>query len=166
MKKDFARNELRPLPSLRRSWDAEEYECYGLYREDELLGYAFFVKQGKWYLFDYLAIAEEFRDHGFGSVFLKGLSIPGAECVIGEVEDPDKAKDEEDRTQRERRLQFYLRSGYRRTGVTSCVFGVDYRILEVPTGEWHDDSVITAFYTAVYKKLLPAPFYERKFQIT
>ena len=166
MKKDFASNELRPLASLKRSWDAGEYECFGLYQEDRLLGYAFFVKQSDNYLLDYLAIAEEYRNQGLGSVLLEGMSIPGAECVIGEVEDPEKAKDSTDRTQRERRLQFYLRKGFRQTGVTSCVFGVNYRIIEAPTGKWHDDETITQFYSAVYRKLLPATFYRLDFRIT
>ncbi|MBQ9662602.1 MAG: GNAT family N-acetyltransferase [Oscillospiraceae bacterium] len=166
MKKDFARNELRPLSSLRKSWEREEYDCFGLYEGDELLGYAFFVRQGSRYLFDYLAIAEEHRDQGYGSAFLRQLRIPEAECIIGEVEDPEKAKDEEDRRQREKRLQFYLRNGYRQTGVTSCVFGAHYRILEVPTEKWHDDGTIAAFYSGVYKKLLPATFYQLQFKLT
>lgn len=166
MKKDFTDNELRPLSSLQRSWDAGEYECFGLYQEEQLLGYAFFVKQGNVYLFDYLAIAEEYRDQGYGSVFLQQLSIPGAECVIGEVEDPEKAGDSEERTRRERRIQFYLRGGYRKTGITSCVMGANYRILEVPTGTWHDDRSIEKYYRDIYKKLLPAPLYRLGFQIT
>ena len=74
MKKDFARNELRPLANLRRSWERDAYDCYGLFRGEEILGYAFFVRLGGNYLFDYLAIAGEHRDEGLGSAFLRLLA--------------------------------------------------------------------------------------------
>ena len=164
MKKDFPRNELRPLSTLRRSWEREEYDGYVLMEEGEILGYAFFVRMGRYYLLDYLAIAEECREQGYGSLFLQKLSIPGAECVICEVENPDKGG--KDQKQLERRMDFYLRNGYRKTGVTSCVFRVDYRILEVTTTGCHADEEITAFYTEVYRKLLPEPFYSMNFRVT
>ena len=43
LKKDFARNELKPLSSIRRSWKKGAYDCYGLFDGDEILGYAFFA---------------------------------------------------------------------------------------------------------------------------
>ena len=167
MKRDFARNELRPLASLRRSWKNGAYECYGLFGGETLLGYAFFVRLGKNYLFDYLAVSEEHRDEGLGSVFLRALAarFAGADCVIGEVEDPDRAKDEEDRAQRERRLRFYLRSGYRETELRSRVFGADYRILEVPTAATHTADQLRTVYTALYKSILPGVFFRTQFQV-
>lgn len=167
MKQDFARNELRPLSSLRRSWENNAYECYGLFDGDEILGYAFFVRLGKNYLFDYLAIAEEHRDEGLGSVFLRELAscFADADCVIGEVEDPDQTKDETERGQRERRLRFYLRSGYLKTELTSRVFGADYRILEVPTAARHSTEQLRAIYTALYRSILPDPFFRTRFQV-
>ena len=74
LKKDFARNELRPLVSLHRSWEKDAYDCYGLFCGEEILGYAFFVRLGKHYLLDYLAIAEGHRDEGLGSLFLRQLA--------------------------------------------------------------------------------------------
>ena len=83
MKKDFARNELRPLANLRRSWERDAYDCYGLFRGEEILGYAFFVRLGGNYLFDYLAIAGEHRDEGLGSAFLRLLAgcFADADCT-------------------------------------------------------------------------------------
>ena len=167
LKKDFARNELRPLSSLRRSWKENAYDCYGLFDGDELLGYAFFVRLGNSYLFDYLGIAEEHRDEGLGSIFLRQLAdrLAAADCVVGEVEDPDKAADAESRRQRERRLQFYLRSGYRKTDLTSCVFGADYRILEVPTGMPHTVEQLREVYTRLYQSILPGIFFRTQFHV-
>ena len=168
LKKDFARDELKPLSSIRRLWDRDAYDCYGLFRGEEVLGYAFFVRIGKNYLFDYLAIEAGHRDEGLGSVFLRQLSacLTGADCVVGEVEDPDKAEDPAERALRERRLQFYLRNGCRRTGLTSFVFGVDYRILEVPVGRDHTADELRAVYTGIYQSILPAPFFRAEVHVS
>lgn len=167
MKKDFARNELKPLAGMKRSWEKNAYDCYGLFEGDEILGYAFFVRQGENYLFDYLAIAEGHRGEGLGSVFLRQLAerLRGADCVVGEVEDPDKARDEETRIERERRLQFYLRNGYLKTDLTARVFGVDYRLLEVPTAVSHTADEIRRIYTELYREILPAFFFKTQFRI-
>ena len=167
LKRDFARNELKPLAAIRRLWDRDAYDCYGLFRGAELLGYAFFVRIGRNYLFDYLAIEAGHRDEGLGSVFLRQLAacLTEADCVVGEVEDPDKAEDEAERALRERRLRFYLRAGYRRTDLTARVFGADYRILEVPTARDHTPDELRAVYTALYRAILPAPFMKTQFRV-
>lgn len=167
VKKDFARNERKPLRSMRRSWEKNAYDCYGLFNEDEILGYAFFVRLGKNYLFDYFAIAEEHRDEGLGSVFLRRLTawLKDADCVMVEVEDPDRAKDEESRTTRERRLQFYLRGGWRETELSSVVFGAEYRILEIPTAKAHSAAQLRAIYTELYQSVLPPLFFRTQFSV-
>lgn len=167
LKKDFARNELRPLISIRRSWEENAYDCCGLFDGDEILGYAFFVRLGNSYLFDYLAIAEEHRGEGLGSFFLRQLAfgLRDADCVVGEVEDPEQAGNEETRTQRERRLRFYLRSGYRETGLRSEVFGADYRILEIPTGKEHSTEQLRQVYTELYRSILPDFFFRTRFRV-
>ena len=126
--------------------------------EDAILGYAFFVLREKDYLFDYFAIAEERRNEGLGTLFLQQLSecIRGANCIVGEVEDPDRAGNESDRELQARRLQFYLRSGYRETGLSCKLFGVNYRILEVPTAEEHTTEELRTAYTELYRSMLPA----------
>ena len=168
LKRDFVRNELRPLASMRRSWKQNAYECFGLFDGDEVLGYAFFVRNAKNYLFDYFAVAENCRDKGLGSVFLSQLAacLSDADCIVGEVEDPEKAKDEEVRASRERRLRFYLRNGYRTTELRSVVFGADYRILELPTGKTHTTEELRAVYTELYRNILPAPFFRTQFKVS
>ena len=167
LKKDFPRSELKPLSGMRHSWEKEAYDCYTLVDGDNTLGYAFFVRLGDNYLFDYLAIVREHRDEGLGSLFLKLLAdrLQGAECVVGEVEDPDKATNEEMRILRERRMQFYLRAGYRRTELTSIVFGVAYRILEVPTGKEHTSEELREIYSELYRSILPRTFFQSQFQV-
>ena len=167
LRKDFPRNERRPLSSLRRSWEQGAYDCYGLFRGEDILGYAFFVRLGQSFLFDYLAIAEAHRDEGLGSLFLRQLAacFSGADCVVGEVEDPDKAPDPAARALRERRLRFYLRSGYRLTGLRATVFGADYQLLEVPTGRTHSAGELREAYTALYRSILPPLFFRTQFHV-
>ena len=165
LKKDFARNELKPLSAIRRAWDRNAYDCYGLFCAEEILGYAFFVRLGKTYLFDYLGIEAGRRGTGLGSIFLRQLAacLTDADCVVGEVEDPDRAGSAEERTLRERRLAFYLRNGYRSTGLKALVFGVDYCILELPVGRAHTADELRAIYAGIYRSLLPGPFFRTQF---
>ena len=167
LKKDFVRSELRPLSSMRRSWERGAYDCYGLFDGDEILGYAFFVRLGNNYLLDYLAIAKERRDEGLGSAFLRRLAdgMKEANCMVVEVEDPDRAGDAESRAIRERRLQFYLCNGYRDTELRSVVFGVAYRILEVPTAGTHTTGELREVYRELYRSILPGRFFHTQFHI-
>lgn len=172
MKRDFPRNELRPLASLKKSWIRGEYTAYGFYEDVEMLGYATFIRlpsknNRSNYLFDYLAIMPEHRDQGLGSCFLQLLAteLTDADCILGEVEDPDKAAEAADRLERSRRLKFYVRNGYRVTDVTSLVFGVNYRLLEIPTVAEHSNEEVAAIYTAFYQNVLPDFIFRRNFQV-
>ena len=167
MKKDFTPCELKPLNAMRRLWKKNAYDCYGLFDGEELLGYAFFVCVGKDRLLDYLAVAEGCRGRGYGAVFLRALAgfLADADCVVVEVEDPDKAADGDERTLRERRLRFYLRGGYLDTGRTVELFGVDYRILEAPTASSpHPAEAVWEVYSGIYRSILPERIFRRLFR--
>ncbi|MBO5556923.1 MAG: GNAT family N-acetyltransferase [Oscillospiraceae bacterium] len=168
LKKDFSRNERRPLATIRRSWERDAYDAYVLLDGEEILGYAFLVRLGNNYLFDYLAIAEEHRDEGLGSLFLSRLidCLKDADCVVGEVEDPAKAEDADSRAQRERRLQFYLRIGCRETELTANVYGVDYRILELPREKPFTTNELREIYTALYRSIFSPRIFRTQFRIT
>ena len=86
--------------------------------------------------------------------------------MVGEVEDPDRAADEKTRALRARRLHFYLRNGYRETALTSRVFGVDYRLLEIPTGAPHSTEELRRVYTDLYRSILPPVFFKTQFQVS
>ena len=167
MTRDFTPDELKPMISINKAWERRAYEALLLLKEDIVLGYAFFVRLNRDYLLDYFAIAEDFRNMGLGTVFLKQFSdfISDADCIAAEIEDPECAENEKDKEMRDKRLLFYLRSGYRETGVKSKVFGVDYCILEAPNAREHSQTGIRSIYTALYQSILPEPFFRFKFQI-
>ncbi len=149
MQLDFPSNELKPLIAIEKALEEGIYECYGLYRDRIILGYAFFVKTEKNYLLDYFAISQAYRNRGYGSVFLNRLSkmLSEAECVICEVDDPDAENDPDKNILCFKRLQFYLCNGFRETGVTSTVFGAEFRILVTSGTTVHDDKEIARIYT-------------------
>lgn len=130
---DFPSSELKPLKLILRGMDKGNYECLGLMQTDTLLGYAVFVRLHNDYLFDYLAIVEEYRNQKYGSAFLKAIAeyYAEADSVIGEVEDPECAKNDNLRMLQERRYQFYLRNGYVDTGVRVKLFGVDFCVIKL-----------------------------------
>ena len=167
LKKDFAPNELRPLSSLRRSWEKDAYDCRALFDGEEILGYAFFVRLGNNYLLDYFGIAEGRRDEGLGSLFLQQLAeiLKNADCVVCEVEDPDRTENAEERETRERRLQFYMRAGYLPTELRSVVFGAEYRLLEAPAGRAHTTEELREIYTALARSILSAFFFRTQFRV-
>lgn len=161
MKKDFARAELRPLPLLLYVWNRGELDGYGLYEGNDLLAYALFARISAGekydYLFDYYAVSEEHRGKGLGSSFLKNLAsrIKDPRYIIGEVEDPDWAKDPEDKLLRQRRLDFYKRNGLYETDITSRVFGVHYRIIGITTDYTINWNEYRKVYHSLYQRLLP-----------
>ncbi len=121
--------------------------------------YAFFVVLGRNCLFDYLAVASDRRGEGVGSAFFEALRSKwrerGISCVVGEVENPDYAQDEAERAVRERRIAFYRRLGVVDTGVTGCVYGAEYRFLEVPVGVPHTAEEIREIMRSFYRFYWP-----------
>lgn len=163
MKKDFPRNELKPLGMILRAIDNKQYECYGFVDEADILGYAFFVRCDNDYLFDYLAIDERRRNQNLGTQFLSLIHehFREASSVIGEVEDPDTAVSEENRQLRTRRLNFYLRNGVINTGVKAQAFGVDFQLLEMKLGQAHSRDEIGELYKKHYRCMLPEKIFAK-----
>lgn len=78
------------------------------------------------YLF-FLAIAPECRSKGYGSRALETLkaAYPGKKHTV-DFEMPEESAP--NREQRERRREFYLRNGYRETGLFLSYLGVNYEV--------------------------------------
>ena len=169
---DFPPDELRPLYMIEEAMQENRYTCYGCFDDGGVFcGYAFFASRetdrGRDYLFDYLAVVKEMRDKGVGSAFFKGLYdvMQGAASVVGEVENPDYAESEEDRAYKKWRIQFYRRNGMVVTGVTVLLYGVEYRVLEMPVNGAHTDEEIREIYSGLYQSILPPKMYEEIFEL-
>ena len=166
MQRDFDPQEIKPWSQIKKLWNRNEYICHALTDAGEILGYAFFVQINSNFLLDYFAIEENYRCSGLGTLFLNQLAnrLQDAACIVCEVEDPDKAVTPEDRHLRERRLHFYLRNGYRQTGVVARVFGVDFLILEIPTGKVYTSEEFCEIYTEIYRSIHPPLVFQAQFR--
>lgn len=168
MIKDFPADERKPLAMILKSMKQRTYECLGMFEAEELLGYAFFVKTDNDYLFDYFATCEKYRNQGIGAEFLKQIAryYQNVNSIVGEVEDPECADNEEERELQDRRYHFYLRNGYIDTRVRVKLFGVDYIVLALDKPEGTMElSEIKELYLAHYKRILPGVLFRRMVKI-
>ena len=166
--RDFPADECKPLFAIERAMERGEYLCFGAFREDTLLAYAFFVALDGDYLFDYLAVCQGLRGQGIGSRFLQTLMrgpLREAACVLLEIDDPDHAEDAEARALRLRRERFYLRNGLTHTGVTAYVFHVHYKILELPICPPHARQEVGDIYRRLYHAIMPEWTYRKMVEV-
>lgn len=136
MKEDFPADELKPMKAILDMMEHGNYQCLGMYHEDEFVAYAFFVvnKERKTLLLDYLAVCGEYRSRGYGGVFLKEMRrfYEGERVIVLECESERTAPDETQRSIRRRRIAFYERNGCCMSRVKSWLFQVEYDILYLP----------------------------------
>ena len=170
--KDFPFNEVMPFSGIEKMMDSHMYECYGLYCDDKFAGYAFFLKQitagYNNYLLDYFAMLPEYRDQGYGSVFLGQLKevLRDADCILVEADDPDQVENDAERKIRLRRIDFYKRNGYIPTKHTMKVFGADYRLMVLPIAGAFITDRARQFYEVIYKSRMPEHIFKAFFQWT
>ena len=133
MVKDFPPDELKPLSSMMDMLSRGIYACYGLYEGENLLAYAYLTILDDFVLVDYLAVVSQHRGSGVGTKLLSELKgILKGKTIIIECENPDFATDPQDKTTKLRRIEFYKRSGFVLSGVSSRLFNVEYVILTFP----------------------------------
>ena len=167
LQRDFPADEIKPWGAIRRSMKHGAYRCLGLYREDQLLGYAFFLLYQNSALLDYFAILPDCRGQGLGSRFLAKMPeyLDGNPCILAEAEAPEDAADEAEKEIRNRRLRFYLKNGLRDTGLRPLVFGVRFAVLWFPnTSVPPRDEAQTAF-GDLYRSFLPPSVFREQIRI-
>ncbi len=157
MKEDFPAAELKPLEMIEKGIEKGYYRFLGLSDGDEVIGYTGLIFCEDACLVDYLATMPERRNRGAGRDLIRCLKndFKDTEYVIVEVETPACGSDEAERKLRQRRMNFYLRNGFRDTGMDVSVFGVRFRLLELPHGTPHDGQEILTRYMNIYRYVLP-----------
>lgn len=166
MKADFPPDELKPLKMMMKMLDDGVYDCLGLFENDLLSGYAYLIRIGKNCLLDYFAVVRGKRSQGYGSLFLQQLKeyLKDEELLMIESEDPDFSEGEEDYATRCRRVDFYLKNGFRDTGARALLFGVRYVLLE-PDCDSHSREEICDSYYAHYRAVLSDKLYNENVEI-
>ena len=84
--------------------------------------------------------------------------------IIGEVEDPKYARNDDDRKLRIRRMDFYLRNGCFDTGVRAKCFGVEFIILRMGKKKLEKQKCWD-IYSAIYRSILPKDMYDENIEL-
>ena len=156
----FPVDELKPIDLIQDLLSKNLYSGYGFFEEDEMMSYAFFVhsEKGTCALLDFYAVLPANRGKGLGSTYLSLLkdAYSDMDGIIGEIEHIDWAKNEEEKTQRIRRADFYKRNGWMTTDIHCHCFHVDYSIIYLPIQRRMDAPEISkeldALYQIIFKK--------------
>ena len=98
------------------------------YEDGEFMGFTIVYPRKEFNWFWYFAVRDELRGKGIGQQILSMLIEEYRHCTnILDMESPDQMC--ENSEVRKRRYAFYLRNGFRKTGVGKSFEGIDYTIL-------------------------------------
>lgn len=177
MERHFPQDELKPFAAIERMCQEGQYLCLGLYSDEEtlpageapakaapkslkmLLGYAYLALPGHcdMALLDYLAIADDRRGKGYGSLILKELEkllkdgyFSDCKGILIETEHEDYAADEEELAIRIRRNSFYQSNGVKASDLKVSAFEVPFRIWQIPAMEEAGYDCLAKNYEEIY----------------
>lgn len=167
LERDFPSDELKPLDRIEKSIDDGQYRCIGAF-DDDFLAYAFFVIVNGISLLDYYAVVPSKRGEGIGTGFLsQAILSTGIDFTLIEIEDPESGVDASDIVARSKRKSFYLNAGCVDTEVKVTTFGVDFLLLEYPTGaDAHSRTEVAEAYRDLYREILPRRMFERNIKVS
>lgn len=161
MVNDFPPDELKPLSHIERMMDQNLCTAHCLKKEGEVLSYFTLCRHSGIVLVDYLAVNPNFRGQGLGGKTLAYLKeIAEHDTILVECENPDFASSSEERTIRERRINFYLKAGFCLSDVRSKLFDVEYVILTFPESDCADKGLAD-----IYKQMLTDTAFKTKLEI-
>lgn len=121
----FPDNERKPMQMILDGLAQKKMECFLFTRKDQLGGLAFFVLGEDLDILDYLAIHDDLRDQGLGSMLLQKLMKERNNPFIVEIESTLHHPTD----QALRRKQFYLRNGMTDCHTGIVLFGVPMELL-------------------------------------
>jgi GNAT superfamily N-acetyltransferase len=160
---DFPRTELKPLGSMLRLMDREDYQPLLALENGQAVGYAvlWLTQDGQGGLLEYFAVLRGKRGGGIGGRVLAALAQRCGQ-LFGEAEAPDSA-DPAENDLRRRRIAFYQRHGFRLLDYDCALFGVHYRCLY--RGPLEDDRKVQRLHRGVYEGYFSPAHLERYVQL-
>lgn len=154
---DFPVEEQKPLELILERVKKEEYLCYAMLEEEQIVAYAFFAKakETTCILMDYLAVCRTVRSKGYGSKFLGLLTqeLKKYDGILFEVESGRSAKGKEELQVCKKRMDFYQKNGLRFTKVSTELFGVDLVVMYLVLQKELEDSVLYQAMADIYQYL-------------
>ncbi|RUT40321.1 GNAT family N-acetyltransferase [Paenibacillus anaericanus] len=124
----FPSNERIPLWFLMRKSKKEFIDYIAFYDNDLFVGFAYLITNNNLTFVLYLAISPEIRSIGYGTAILSKISEKYADnrIILNIEADNEVASNYEERLKRKK---FYLRNGYRSTGLNIFEYGQIYEVL-------------------------------------
>ena len=133
MKIHFPDNERMPISMIKKAVQKDILHIYFLTDGINNLGYVIIqpLSDSKIVYIHYLAIHENYRGEGYGSIILTMLKKLMTDCIfLLEVEDPNFANGYEDSKIRKNRLEFYYKNGFNMINSTSLnLFGAKMKLM-------------------------------------
>ncbi|MDF2987764.1 MAG: hypothetical protein K0R50_3274 [Eubacterium sp.] len=127
---DFAEGEYPPFDKLYYQLENKIQKGWVLVCDGVDVAYSICAEgeENNCVLISFIAVYREYRGKGFGTAFIEKLAnwYSDSNGIIVEVEKVEDAGDDEDRRTREKRIEFYKKSGFR------LVTGISYSIWHVP----------------------------------
>ena len=124
----FPKEEQIPWKDLMRLMKTMSLDFTVYYEDGNLVGLTIVYPRKQFNWFWYFAVPEELRGQGIGQRILTQLIEKyGGRSNILDMESPEQVC--ENSEQRKRRHAFYLRNGFRDTGVGKSFKGIDYTIM-------------------------------------
>ena len=131
----FPEDEQIPWKDLMRLVEEMPLDFTAYYDGEEFIGFTIVYPRKSINWFWYFAVCDELRGKGMGQRILSMLIEEYKDCTnILDMESPDQVC--ENSEQRKRRCAFYLRNGFRKTGVGKSFEGIDYTILMMGNGSF------------------------------
>lgn len=125
----FPEEEQIPYEDLLQLVDRMNLDFTAYYKGADFVGFTIVYPRDIFNWFWYFAVREDLRGNGCGQQILSMLIKKYEGCSnILDMESPEQECD--NREQRRRRSEFYLRNGFRNTGVGKSFEGIDYVILQ------------------------------------
>ena len=129
----FPKEEQIPWKDLMRLMKTMSLDFAVYYEDENPVGLTIVYPRKQFNWFWYFAVPEELRGQGIGQRILTQLIEKyGGQSNILDMESPEQVC--ENSEQRKRRHAFYLRNGFRDTGVGKSFKGIDYTIMMIGEG--------------------------------
>lgn len=136
-KEAFPPEEYLSPSTLLEMSQGENFDFIALLDNENFVGFMVVQTHNRMAYLFFLAIASQFRGNGYGGkaiALLKDLYPDKTQVVDFEMPDPTA----QNNAQRLKRRQFYLRNGYKETGLFLSYFGVDYEVMSM-SDDFNDD---------------------------
>lgn len=148
----FPEEERVPLSEYLRYTDNDDANFFSFYNEEEFVGFAFSIYNQKVFYVSFFAIMPHLRSHGYGQEIIEKLVEFYQRTMILEVERLDEECDNLE--QRQSRMDFYKRNGFKTANAFLEYEGLSFEILY--RGDHFDEEA----YRDIFRKLQEENYFD------